>query len=188
MSISSQWTSIRGKSRSDVLGELALDVGAAQEGALVGTQLPNGWYVITVSLRSAEDPCAPVLAKLSVGCDVVTFGEIESTGYKGASGWQNGSRIWAVTYDPDVDNKLVIEGVPPTALDSVLRADTEKARIALYDVLELSKSLIGFRPDEGNHDPSEVLVSPFARGASNVPKNQSWFQRLFKAKRKHVDD
>jgi hypothetical protein len=180
MSISGVWTAIRGKDRAEVLRELGLHVAGVQGGgALVGRQLSSGWYVITVSLRFAEDPCAPVLAKLSSGCEVVTFGEVESTGYKEAAGWKDGSRAWSVTCDPDQGDKLMIEGVPPAVLDSVLRADTEEARAALYDVLELSKSLTGFRPDEGCAEPSEVLTQ---HAAQNTPRKSSWFKRLFGGK------
>jgi hypothetical protein len=181
MSISGVWTAIRGKQKTDVLRELGLQIAEVQAGgALVGVLLPTGWYVVTVSLRSAEDPCAPVLAKLSSGCEVLTFGEVESTGYKTAAGWKDGSRIWSVICDPDQSDKLAIEGIPPAALESILRADTEETRAALYDVLELSKSLIGFRPDEGCAEPSEALHP--ARSAVNVPKKSSWFDRLFGGK------
>jgi hypothetical protein len=163
-----------------VLRELGLHVvGVQRGGALVGAQLPSGWYVITVTLRSAEDPCAPVLAKLSSGCEVVTFGEVESTGCKAAAGWKNGARTWSVSCDPDQGEKLAIEGSPPAALDSVLHADTEEARAALYDVLELSKSLTGYRPDEGCPEPSEVLAPRPTQNTSNVPKKSSWFKKLF---------
>lgn len=166
MSISGVWTAIRGKAKAEVLRELGLHVAGVQgAGALVGIQLPSGWYVIQVSLRYAEDPCARVLATLSSGCEVVRFGEVESNGYKEAAGWIDGSRTWSVTYDPDEDDKLAIEGIPPAALDSVLRADTEKARAALFDVLELSKSLTGFRPDEGCDEPNEILA------ASRIPRH-----------------
>jgi hypothetical protein len=181
MSISGVWTAIRGKERGEVLRELGLHVAEAGDG-LVGAQLPSGWYVITVSLRSAEDPCAPVLAKLSTGCQVVTFGEVEGTGYKEAAGWKDGSRTWSVTCDPDQGENLAIEGTPPPELDSVLRADTEEARASLFDVLELSKSLTGFRPDEGGPDPSEVLAPHAAQSTFNAPKKPtSWLRKLFGA-------
>ncbi|HEY1813594.1 MAG TPA: hypothetical protein VGG74_14685 [Kofleriaceae bacterium] len=182
MSISGAWTAIRGKEKADVLHELGLHVAGVQDGgALVGVQLPSGWYVITASLRSAEDPCAPVLAKLSSGCEVVTFGELESTGYKHAAGWQDGSCTWSVTCDPDEGDGLAIEGIPPAALDPVLRADTEAARAALYDVLELSKSLTGFRPDEGCPERSEGLAPRSAQNTFNVPMKSSWLKKLFRA-------
>jgi hypothetical protein len=146
MSISGVWTAIRGKAKTDVLRELGLEVADAATGGLVGTQLPSGWYVITVSVRSAEDPCAPVLAKLSSGCEVLTFGELESTGYQAAARWMDGSRIWSVICDPDESDELAIEGVPPAGLEAAL------------DVLALSGSLVGFRPDEGCTEPSEVLT------------------------------
>ncbi len=183
MSISAVWTAIRGKESAEVLRELGLDVTGVQAGGgLVGALLPSGWYVITVNLRSAEDPCASVLAALSSGCEVVTFGEVESTGYKEAAGWIDGSRTWSVTWDPEQGDKLAIEGIPPAALDSVLRADTEEARAALYDVLELSKSLTGFRPDEGCPGPCEVLAPHAAQNTFHVPKKSSWLKKLFGGK------
>jgi len=183
MSISAVWTAIRGKQTAEALSVLGLHVAGGRAGALVGAHLPTGWYVITVSLRSAEDPCAPILAKLSSGCEVVTFGLVESTAYQEAAGWKDGSRTWSVSRDPDQGDKLAIEGIPPAALDSVLRAETEEARVRLYDVLELSKALIGFEPSEGFPEPCEVLVPHANRNTSNVPK-ASWFTKLFGGERR----
>jgi hypothetical protein len=164
MSSSGVWTAIRGKEKTDVLRELGLQRADVQaEGGLVGALLPSGWYVITVSLRSAEDPCAHVLAKLSSGCEVLTFAEVESTGYKQAAGWKDGSQIWSMICDPDESDELAIEGTPPSGAGADL------------DVLELSKSLTGFRPDEGCSEPSEVL----ARSTGNVAKKSSWLAKLF---------
>jgi hypothetical protein len=183
MSISGVWTAIRGKGKAEVLRELGLHVTEGQrEGGLVGAQLPSGWYVITVSLRSAEDPCAPVLAKLSSGCEVVTFGEVEGTGYSEATGWNNGSRCWSVICDPDQGDELAVEGAPPAVLDSVLGRATKKRGLPSFDVLELSKSLTGFRPDEGCPEPSEVLAPLAAQKTFKRPQKSSWLKKLFGGK------
>jgi hypothetical protein len=179
MSISGVWTAIRGKERAEVLRNLGLHVADVQaEGGLVGAQLSSGWYVITVSLRSAEDPCAPVLAKLSSGCELVTFGEVEDTGYSEAAGWNNGSRSWSVICDPDQGSELAIEGTPPAALESLLGQTKKNRGLPNFDVLELSKSLTGFRPDEGCPEASEVLA-PLSDQNTFKRQKSSWFKKLF---------
>jgi hypothetical protein len=184
MSYSGAWTAIRGKASAEVLRELGLHVAevADELPAVTGTELANGWYVITVDLRRADDPCAPVLAKLSSGCEVVACGAVESTMYSAAAEWKNGLQTWSVTFDPDESIRdLSIEGTPPAALESIRQPG--KADIgSFFDApLQLSKSITGFRPDEGSHEGYQVLVASITRDTTRDkgPKQSSWLKRLF---------
>jgi hypothetical protein len=174
MSVSGAWTAIRGKAAADVLRELGLHAITEELPAITGTELANGWYVITVGLRQAEDPCAPVLAKLSAGCEVIACGAVESTMYSEAAAWKDGVRIWSVACDPDQSMcELVIEGTPPAF-------DAASGLGSLFEVpFQLSKSITGFRPDEGSSEPFQALASNQPQIIYEAPKKSSWLKKLF---------
>jgi hypothetical protein len=130
MSYSGSWTAIRGKASGNVLRELGLLATRENEEfpALIGADLPNGWYVIIVGYRRLEDPCAPVLAKLSAGCEVVTGAAVESSMASEVGEWKDGSRTWSVTFNPDDSDDLAMQSTSHSCFDFGTAAKTDWQR------------------------------------------------------------
>jgi len=127
---------------------------------------------------------APVLERLSAGCEVLTCTVEEHVMFSEATGWRNGKRLWLVTHkgeDGPID--ITAEGALPAEYASirdrfVSQQDAEGGAEAEVDFLfeipvVLVQTFVGYKHDE---------ESPAfdTRGFELLePTQKSFFKRLF---------
>lgn len=157
------WLAVRGKPADAICAHLGLKVGMAvtrpRRFALEGAGSDAGWYLIVGDGRDHRLIQNPVLTRLSAACEVLTCTVDERNLYAAAAGWQNGQRLWTVTYDgEDQPGEVGAEGDLPTTFgfirqDYTARSQAEDAGDLLLDPLfeipiEIVRNTIGYRPDE----------------------------------------
>ena len=126
------WLVTKGKSADAVCNDLDLRQGMAARDvlsfALVGAGSDAGWYLIVAEGLDHRLIQEPVLTKLSSGCEVLTCTVEERNLFSAATGWQDGRRLWSVTYDgEEVPGEVVAEGELPFAYEGIRRNFTAKA-------------------------------------------------------------
>jgi hypothetical protein len=191
MGFSLSWLGIKGKSATAILAELRLRPtgapGVEGESSVVGAMSDAGWYLIVA--RGAEHRLisAPVVERLSTGCEVLTCTVEEHVMFSEATGWQNGRRVWSVTHRAeDGPTGIDAQGAlppefPPIRDDFTARQRAEGGDAARVDFLfeipvALVERFIAYRHDAispaFDEESFEVLV-PMDES------KQSWIQRLF---------
>ncbi len=151
--------------------------------ALVGAGSDAGWYLVVGDGRDHRLIQEPVLTKLSVGCEVLTCTVEERNLFSAATGWQDGRRLWSVTYDgEEIPGQVATEGDLPFAFAGIHRDFTAKAQAEdagdllldpLFEIaVELVRHATGYRPDQPNpgFDGRFVLLEAI---------NPTLWQRLF---------
>ena len=190
MGNSLSWLAAKGKSPETVLGELELrstrkpgDVGRSP---FVAATSDAGWYLIVANRCEHHIISAPVIERLSAGCEVLTCTVEEHVMFSEATGWRDGHRLWSVTHrgEDDTTKKTVSEaGTLPSEYSAIRdrffrQQEAESAADAEVDFLfeipvVLVQTFTGYKHDE---------ASPAfeARGFELLESTKkSFFQRLF---------
>jgi hypothetical protein len=190
MGNSLSWLAVKGKSPEAVHGELELrstrkpgDVGRSP---FVAATSDAGWYLIVANRCEHHIISAPVVERLSAGCEVLTCTVEEHVMFSEAIGWRDGHRLWSVTHrgEDDTTRKTVSEaGTLPSEYSAIRdrffrQQEAENAADAEVDFLfeipiVLVQTFTGYKHDE---------ASPAfeARGFELLESTKkSFFQRLF---------
>jgi len=163
MTASIAWLAFQGRATADLLEALGLQPSpeaptAQPEGAVCGTLLPSGWYLL--QLDDCYHPLVneALLLRLSeqgavLGCQVD-----EVLMDSAAFFYEGGQCVWSVTHESDDSvYQLSVEGQPPAQLAEIharLKAEQDEAGgeeaelDALFDVpVELAEHLCAYRHD-----------------------------------------
>lgn len=146
-------------SAAKLLGLQGSEVHAAPgEGALVGSALPSGWYLLVA--KGSDHPLVSdrVLRECSLGRRAVAVSLEEHVMISAAALWSAGELKWRVSHDAQEDIRdLQIEGERPAEL-SALHAKAEAELDAEADdpdvdyffevPLLLADQLVGYKHDE----------------------------------------
>ena len=93
---------VKGKSPDAILADLHLRPtgvrGLEGDAPVVGEMSGTGWYLVIAQGAEHRLISAPVVERLSQGCDVLTYTVEEHVMFSEATGWRNGRRLWAVTH------------------------------------------------------------------------------------------
>jgi len=142
------------------------------ESAVVGADLPGGWYLVVANRSGHALMRDPMLARLSVGGEAVTCDVEEHVMVSIATGWREGRRIWWVGHDGQRDGAhLEAQGELPPAFAEIRDRSRAEQRTAdaqqegvdfIFEIpVQLAKSLTGYRHDEvtswAEGEPFEVL-------------------------------
>lgn len=188
MGVSLSWLAVRGKSPEAVRTELQLrgtgTAGDIPKSPFVGSASDAGWYLIVARGCEHRILSAPVLERLSIGCDVLTCTVEEHVMFSEATRWQNGKRLWSVTHKGEDGPKgISADGALPAEYPSIRdnfisQQEAEGGAEADVDFLfeipvVLVQTFIDYRHDE---------ASPAfeTRGFELLESTQkSFFYRLF---------
>jgi len=190
MGVSLSWLAIKGKLPEAVLGELELrsagKPGEVGRSPFVAAISDAGWYLLVFNRCEHHIISAPVVERLSAGCEVLTCTVEEHVMFSEATGWRDGHRLWLVTHrgDDDTTKKTVSEeGTLPSEYSAIRerffrQQEAENAADAEVDFLfeipvVLVQTFTGFKHDEASPvfeaNGFELLES----------SKKSFFQRLF---------
>lgn len=181
MGFSISWAAVRGRPAEAVRAELGLEPTGERnevpEGPFCATALEGGWTLVVA------DDCDlfvkdALLASLSAGCEVVACSVEEHVMASVATAWRDGREAWRVTHDAQTSlEHLEARGNPPKELTELQAAALEQLRTEVdppdfvFDVpLELAKSIVGYKHDEGD-ETFEVMKQSGSR--------KSWIRRIF---------
>jgi len=163
MGVSLSWLAAHGKSPEAVREELQLrgtgTPGDIPESSFVGSTSNAGWYLIVARGCEHRIISAPVLERVSAGCEVLTYTVEEHVMFSEATGWQNGKRLWRVTHKGEDGPKgILAEGTLPAEYTSIRdnyisRQDSEGGEEADVDFLfeipvVLAQTFVGYKHDE----------------------------------------
>ena len=107
-----------------------------------------------------------MLAKVSVDCEVLACTVEERNLYSVATGWQDGRRIWSVTYDgEEIPNEIAAEGDLPFAFEGIRRDYTAKSKAPGRATAPSTRSPLttGRRPPTGAWGRQRALRPAAAR-------------------------
>lgn len=157
------WLAVKGKAADTVCDDLGLRAGMAvtrpRRFALEGAASDAGWYLIVADGRDHRLIQAPVLTRLSAGCEVLTCTVEERNLSSAAAGWRDGRRLWSVTYEgEDSPGEVVAEGELPVTFAIIRQELTAKSQAEdagdllldpLFEIpIEAVRNAVGYRPDE----------------------------------------
>jgi len=157
------WLAVKGKAAEAVRSDLDLRAGMAitrpRRFALEGATSDAGWYLIVADARDHRLIQAPVLTKLSAGCEVLTCTVDERSLSSAATGWRDGRRLWSVTYEGEESpGDVVAEGDLPVTFAIIRQELTAKSKAEdagdlpldpLFEIpIEAVRNAVGYRPDE----------------------------------------
>lgn len=163
MGYSLAWILVRGKTKEDILAQLALaDTGEPDEtgdSPVAGAALPGGGYLVVFSDMGHPALQAPSMKRLSQGCEALACQVEENVMASAAFLYKDGAKAWDVVHLADQGlYHLEVNGTPPALLDTIhteMKASQdeeggEKAAVDwLFEVpLMLATALGGYRHDE----------------------------------------
>lgn len=178
---------MRGKSPEAILDTLDLRAGMAvarpRTFSLEGARSDAGWYLIVATGWNHRLVQGPVLTRLSGDCEVLTCTVDERNLSSAAASWQNGQRLWSMSYEGEERHgDVLVEGDLPLTVtmirqDLTAKSQTPDAGDLLLDPLfeipmEAVRHAVGYRPDE----PSPAFDGRFVRLEA---VNPTIVQRLF---------
>ncbi|VXC67587.1 hypothetical protein [Massilia sp. 9I] len=173
MGYSIAWIAVRGKSKEDILAQLALlDTGAPDEAGecpVLGAALPGGGYLVFFNDMAHPAVQAESMTRLSEGCEALACQVEEHIMASAAFQYRDGAKVWDVAHLSEEGlYHLAVGGTPPPLLATIhdemratqdehggLEADVD----CLFEVpLMLANALSGFRHDEATLLSGETLV------------------------------
>lgn len=182
------WLAVKGKLPEAIHSELHLTATRYSgddklKFKIVGASSDAGWYLIVARDREHRLISEPVVKSLSVRCEVLTCTMDEQNNFSAATGWQDGRRVWSISYNGEEGPAdIVADGDLPISFSTIRQrytaeAQAEDAGDALVDpmfeiAIEVVHSVIGYRPG----DSSPQFVGRFKLLEST---DESWFQRNF---------
>lgn len=181
------WLVVKGKAAAMVCTDLGLRAGMAVTRvggfALEGAASDAGWYLIVAQGRDHRLIQAPVLTRLSSGCEVLTCTVEERNLSSAATGWRDGRQLWSVSYEGEErPGDVVAEGELPLTFAIIRQELTSKSQAEdagdllldpLFEIpIETVRNAVGYRPDE----PSPAFDGRFTRLEAIDP---TLMQRLF---------
>ena len=126
--------------------------------ALEGAASDAGWFLIIGTGFDHRLIQPAVIARLSLGCEVLTCTVDVRNLSSRAAGWRDGSKTWSVTYDGEDSPDVVVDGELPVTSDMIrrdyiARSQAPDAGDLLLDPLfeiaiEVVRDPVGYRPDE----------------------------------------
>ena len=173
MGYSIAWILVRGKTKEDILAQLALaDTGApdeANESPVSGAALPDGSYLLFFNDMAHAATQAPNMTRLSDGCEALGCQVEENVMASAAFLYKDGVKAWDVVHLADQGlYHLAVDGAPPALLDTIhteMKASQdeeggEDAQVDwLFEVpLMLVTALSGYRHDEAALLSGDTLV------------------------------
>ncbi len=185
MGYSIAWILVRGKTKEDVLDQLALaDTGEpdeANESLVSGAALPGGGYLVFFNDMGHAAMQAPSMGRLSSGCEALGCQVEEAIMASAAFLYKDGAKVWDVAHLADQGlYHLAVDGAAPALLETIhteMKASQDEAGGEdaavdwLFEVpLMLATALSGFRHDEeallSGETPAFTRLAPAAAGGS----------------------
>lgn len=172
MGYSIAWILVRGKSKEDILAQLALaDTGEpdeAYERPVLGAELPGGAYLLLFQDMAHPATQAPGMARLSNGCEALGCQVEEHVMASAAFLYKDGAKVWDVVHLAEEGiYHLAVDGTPPALLETIhteMKASQDEDGGAgaevdwLFEVpLMLATALGGYRHDENTLLTGETL-------------------------------
>lgn len=173
MGYSIAWILVRGKTREDILAQLALvDTGESDdcgESPIAGAALPGGGYLVFFNEMSHPALQAPSMTRLSSGCEALGCQVEENVMASAAFLYQDGAKVWDVVHLADQGlYHLEVNGTPPALLATIhteMKASQDEEGGAdaqvdwLFEVpLMLATAIGGYRHDEATLLSGETLT------------------------------
>lgn len=192
MGFALSWLATKGKPSEIVLAELGLRAtgaeGVAGDCPAVGTTTASGWYLIVLDEAEHRLIADAVIARVSLGCEVLTCTVEEHVMFSQATGWRDGRELWRVTHSGE-DGPVGLDArgnlpaqFPGIRDDLTAQQEAEGGADAdvdfLFDIpVVLVRAFTGFKHDEsGPDEPSTFEVLEPTRTAPT--SKQSWFGGL----------
>ena len=192
MGFSLEWIAVKGSERNSVLNTLGLrGTGERQEipeSDITGANLPAGWYMVVANHGYPSLMEEKMLARVSVGAEVVTCFVEEHVMCSCAQGWRNGLQIWLVMHEAGTGgiDHLETKGELPPVFSAIRDRQRSKQQAAggskagddyIFDIpVELAHTLTGYRHDQ---DIPELGAAPFeVLATTEATLRRSWVKRL----------
>jgi hypothetical protein len=188
------WLAFRGIERATVLERMNLQPATEPDPVIFGAGFSDGWYLMK-SRHGLNFMNDKIMNEACSDCSAVSCYLESHMMISGASGWEEGRRIWSVTHDCEqgIDH-LETEGGLPAAFTAIRdrlmakqRSEGERPRVDyIYDVpIEIAAALTGFHHVRGtsagypDFEPLEVAVIPAtpAEWWLEAPPVESWFEK-----------
>jgi len=192
MGFALSWLAVKGKPAAAVLAELELrPTGVATiegESPVAGAASGDGWYVVVADGSEHHLISAPVVERLSRGCEVLTCTVEEHVMFSQATGWRDGRRLWGVTHRGEngpagLDETGELPREYPAIRDAMLAEQAAEGRAEaevdhLFDIpVVLVQSFTGYRHDEASpvfEARGFEVLEPESVGRAK----RSWIERL----------
>jgi hypothetical protein len=159
---SKSWLAVKGKAVEAVYRDLGIRAGMAIRTsgafALEGAASDAGWYLMVATGFDHRLIQAPVLARLSVECELLTCTVDVRNLSSRAAGWRDGAKIWSVTYEGEDSPDVVVAGDLPVTFDMIRRDYVARSQASdagdllldpLFEIaIEIVRHAGGYRPDE----------------------------------------
>jgi hypothetical protein len=157
------WVAIKGRSTEELRKILGFKATGKHdnygEHALVGRQLPNGWYILIANACDDRITKSKLLTELSKGCQVVACSIEEHVMFSSCACWNKGKKVWSVRHNGDRGTfDIVSSGKLPENYSSlkhelIEKQKTEGGENAEVDYvfelpLQMAKQLVEFKHDE----------------------------------------
>ena len=191
MGFSLSWNATRGIGADAALAlqELAATGVDANylESPVSAVSLEGGWLLVVASGCDHRITSASILAKLSVGCEVVACTVEEHVMFSSSELWSDGRRVWRVEHDAQLAfDHLIATGSPPddfasTRAHFAAQQEAEggaKAEVDFYFEipLVLAQSRVGFKHDETSAESTDGRFNVLSDFGTHNKSNRPWWQ------------
>ncbi|MDB5824136.1 MAG: hypothetical protein JWR21_2840 [Herminiimonas sp.] len=185
MGISLSWVAVEGLLREDIFSRLELEHTGKDYtypfDGIAGHPLPNGWFLVAASRCDHRVISAESMARLSLGCKVVSCAIEEHVDFASTEFWQDSKQIWSVQHQGDESpDDISFEGDLPEHFHILLSSVESEYSESLdghfhVDIpLILAQELAGYRHDEADPQFDDIPFEELKDLRIHNPRWKLW--------------